>query len=123
MYKITECWVPKKGKIYFCEVQIQDGTERWEESSKEKAIFSVIKAARILNGNYIKEEDIVVRKLVETLADTSKTITEQKILEDIKRGEKILLDHDDMRVKMHITDEECRMILAWREGEARFTFN
>lgn len=121
MYKIIKIIEAEDKIIYRCEVVIQDGKERWDELDKEKAIFSVIKAARVLNGTYIGKEDI---EFVETqYQPVHMTIDQRKILEDIRRGEKILLDHTDMRVKMRITDEECRMILAWREGEARFTFN
>jgi hypothetical protein len=49
MYMVTECGPGD----FLCEVMIQDGHERWHESSLRKAIKSVISGAKALNGEVI----------------------------------------------------------------------
>jgi len=41
-----------------CEVMIQDGWERWDESSLAEARESVIRAAKVLNGMVLDEGNI-----------------------------------------------------------------
>jgi len=53
MYIIIE----KDGK-YYCEGRLQDGTERWEESTLREAIKSMIQFAEVSNGMKIKKRDI-----------------------------------------------------------------
>lgn len=48
---------------FHCEVMIQDGWERWDESSLEKAKESVIRAADVLNGTAIDEDNISIKLL------------------------------------------------------------
>ena len=56
MYSIAE--LDDEEKLFQCACRIQDGTEIWVEDTKEKAIYSLIKAAESLNGKTITEEDI-----------------------------------------------------------------
>jgi len=54
MYRICEVNSSK----FICDVQIQDGEERTECTSREKAIESVIKTAKFMNHTDITEKDI-----------------------------------------------------------------
>lgn len=51
--------IKQNNNSYKCEVVIQDGTERWEETDLGEAIDRVISAAKVLNGFDITAEDIV----------------------------------------------------------------
>lgn len=105
MYHITNL-----GDKYLCYCQVQDGQEVWEESNLTDAIFSVIRNARSLNGDFITKDDIVIAccKIENCCQDT--------LLDQIKSGYKVVLDFDDKRIKYRITQEECDLILKIREG-------
>lgn len=122
MYSIVE----KLDRTWVCEVRIQDGIERFTEQSRQEAIFSVIKSARILNGTYITEKDIEFLKEWapapgeepggrELAADANRTL-----LDKIRRKELVVLPHNDPRVAMNITPEECDLIRQIREGDIKY---
>lgn len=78
MYRITQLTTG----MFLCECQIQDGTESWQEAIRQEAVQSLIRAARTLNGVYIREDDIEFcyekkYKLVDNTTDD-----EKKLLED-----------------------------------------
>lgn len=108
--------------IFNCEVQIQDGTERWSETQLFDAIASVIRGARVLNGTYITKKDI---EIINTSTDPKKevncTLEERRLLQDIQSGRKVLLNYDDKRLKYNITDEECDYLLSRRESPDYWT--
>ncbi len=56
MYSIVE--LGDSGKLFQCICRIQDGTERWTEDSRQKAVRSLIGAAKVMNGATISESDI-----------------------------------------------------------------
>ena len=58
-YLVTQTATEK----FRCEVMIQDGWERWDESSLTEAQESVIRAAKVLNGTVLDEGNISVRLL------------------------------------------------------------
>lgn len=96
-------WITKlnNGK-YLCEVRIQDGTERWTEESEDEAVHSVIQGARVLNGSYIRRDDISIwnepPKQPNTVSDE-----DMKLLSEIRRGAKKVLDFDHYLLKYRIT--------------------
>jgi hypothetical protein len=97
---------------------IQDGTELWNEKTRQKAVYALITAARVLNGSYIREDDIEFFKQENIIQQSQNQISESdlKLLESIRSGAKVVLNHDDLRVKMRITSEECKLIQRIREG-------
>lgn len=113
-------WVHKllNGK-WGCSVRIQDGTEEWVEDTREKAVQSVISGARVLNGSYIKEKDIT---FLEQQPPPQRVISEEDwhLLQDIKRGAKIVLDFSDPRIRYNIDAEDCETIVKIREGKLRY---
>lgn len=102
---------------YRCEVRIQDGTERWEKPGLEEAVKSVIQAARIMNGTYITQKDIEIIYVPKSTPIVSEE--DFKLLQDIKRGAKIVLDYGDPRIRMNISEEDCDLIVRIREGDVR----
>jgi len=95
MFSITQL---TNGKWY-CEVVIQDGTERWERDTREEAVRSVISGARVLNGSYIREDDIsfhVQPPKIPVVTQSGIPISEadEKLLQEIRRGAKKALDFD-----------------------------
>ncbi len=56
MYSIIE--LDDSGKLFQCICRIQDGTEHWAEDSKQKAVHSLVGAAKTMNGTTISESDI-----------------------------------------------------------------
>ena len=56
MYRIIQ----KQDGKFICEVQIQDGTERWTETSLEEAKKWVKKSMKSLNGTDIKKKSIPI---------------------------------------------------------------
>lgn len=114
MYQITELLDGK----WACAVSIQDGTERWTEGTRPDAVHSVISAARILNGSYITEADI---RFSRQSPPPARTISEEDwmLLQEIKRGAKVVLDHSDKRIRYRLTDEECETIIKIREGDLK----
>lgn len=119
MYRITynDC-----RNTFRCEVDIQDGTESWNEVQLFDAIASVIKSARILNGVYITKKDIeIINTSTDPKKEVSCTLEEKRLLQDISAGRKVLLDYDDKRVKYNITDEECEYLVSRRESPDYWT--
>ena len=114
MYWVHELLNGKWG----CSVRIQDGTEEWTEDTREKAVQSVISGARVLNGSYITESDITFLKQEPPPA---RVISEEdwRLLQDIKRGAKVVLDHSDKRIRYRISDEDCETIIKIREGDLK----
>lgn len=55
MYTIIET----TDKDYLCICQIQDGNERWSESSLDAAVDSMIRSAKVMNHSTIEKKDIV----------------------------------------------------------------
>lgn len=111
IYKIKE-------NLFNCSVQIQDGTETWTEKTFEEAVFSVIISARDFNGSYIRKDDIIYVDNT-SLPDKKIEVNEEDfdLLKSIKGRYKYVLDHNDLRIKYRITDEECEMIIKIREGK------
>lgn len=96
---------------------IQDGTEIWTENSLDEAIYSVISAARILNGSYIRKDDIKIKEQdYDKKHKIEVTAEEYDLLEKIKTKHKCVLDYNDPRIKYRISEEECEMIVKIREG-------
>lgn len=108
MYRIIE----KNDGQFLCLCGIQDGTERWLEKDRQLAEEELIKAARVLNGMYITRQDIKYEYEM-----CCKPNPQDKLLQAIQSGEKVVLDFNDKRIKYHITEEECEMILGIREGK------
>lgn len=101
--------------------RIQDGKEKFTEGSRQDAIHSMIQTARIMNGVYITEKNIhflsLRSKIVKETSDE-----DQKLLDDLRRGEKVALDFNDPRIKYNLTKEELDLIIAIREGDAKVTW-
>lgn len=121
MYDI---WKLLNGKWYV-ECRIQDGTERWEEPTREKAVQSLIQAARTLNGSYIREDDISFGEEepppVTRSGDRILSTEEVKLLSDISRGAKVPLEFDHYLLRYRITKEEADLLINIREGKLRVT--
>ena len=66
-----------------------------------------------MNGTYITESDILFIEAPPVLVKSA----DEKLLEDIARGEKVVLPFNDLRVSMKITPQECDLIRRYREGE------
>lgn len=103
---------------WLVECMIQDGWERWREFSRENAIHSLIRAAKTLNGAYIREDDIKELTEPEVKAPLLPD-SELQLLTDIKRGTKKVLEFDHYLLKYRITQEEADIILAIREGRLK----
>jgi hypothetical protein len=58
MYRITKLLCG----FYWCECQLQDGNERFQERTLEDAIDAVKKFAKVMNGTKIKKKDIAFFK-------------------------------------------------------------
>ncbi len=112
MYYITELL---NGE-WQCYCNIQDGKELWTEKTREKAVYSLIQAARVLNGSYIREDDIQFFRQEESVRESKVTKKEVVLIEQIRTGYKVVLDFDDPRIKMRITPKECKLIQRMREG-------
>ena len=109
---------------FLCECVIQDGTERWHEDTEEKAVQSLIQGARVLNGSYIRADDITWQTEVEkvpTRSITGRVISanQEKLLDDIDRGAKKVLEFDHFLLKYRITKDEAEMVVKIREGKLR----
>lgn len=114
MYSIQQ----KTTGQWHCECVIQDGTERWDEDTREAAVRSLIRAARTLNGSYITEKDINFKQIKpEVLPQRVVSEDEWELLTAIKNRSKIVLDYNDLRVLYRILPEECEMIVKIREGD------
>jgi hypothetical protein len=100
--------------------RIQDGTEHWVEDTREKAIHSLISAARSLNGTYIREDDIMFEEENSPLVSSKPiSIEEEELLSDIRRGAKKVLDFNHYLLRYRITEEEADMLINIREGKLR----
>ena len=123
MYIITE----GLDGLWHCELMIQDGWERWTAHSREEAITSMIKGARTLNHGYIREDDITFQKQrpkppVYQQDGMVLSAEDEKLLREIKSGQKKVLAFDDPILKYRITEKEAEMIVAVREGDAYFNY-
>jgi len=117
MYQITHL----SDGSWLVECMIQDGWERWNESCRENAIHSLIAAARVMNGAYIREDDIQHFVQPAAAMPTKEDMPEAdlKLLADIKRGAKKVLDFDHYLLKYRISEEEAKMVVDIREGKLR----
>lgn len=115
MYYITR----KSNGDWLCAVTIQDGTERWEKKTRKEAVESVISGARVLNHSYIHEDDINISEEVPLSPERKITEEDWKLLQDIKRRAKIVLEHNDYRIKYRITQKEADLIIDIREGKKK----
>jgi hypothetical protein len=118
MYNITKLL---NGEWYV-ECRIQDGTERWHKASRQEAVHSLISAARTLNGSYIREDDISFHeeeRQPPTVTQSGKAISteDEKLLNDIRRGAKKVMDFDHYLLRTRITEKEANMIVDIREGK------
>lgn len=111
MYSITKLL---NGE-WLVECRIQDGTECWREKSRQEAIHSLIRSARVMNGSHIHEGDITFEEEDPPKARET-TAADAKLLDEIRTKRKIVLDHTDKRLQYRITDKECDLIIAIREG-------
>ncbi len=121
MYDIHELneqqmFAQKTNNKWLCCCRIQDGTERWYESTLAEAKKSLIKGARVLNGSYITASEITVHEM-QPPKPLEVSQAEYDLLQDIKRKAKVVLEHSDPRIKCRITSDECEMILKIREGD------
>lgn len=115
MYQIIE---GNDGK-YYCSCVIQDGTERWEETNLEKAIDSMVIAARVLNHSLIRREDVKIIKNLEPPQNITITQEEYQLLQSIKRGTKKVLNFDNYLLKYNPSEKECEIIQQIREGSIK----
>lgn len=111
MYTITELLDGR----WHCSVRIQDGTETWTKDTKKEAVASVISGARVLNGVNINSSFIEFEKQ-EPPPTRVIDETDFRLLEDIKRKAKIILDCNDYRLTYNLTKKECEMVQDIREG-------
>lgn len=114
MYQIT---MLTNGE-WLVECMIQDGWERWHEKTKQEAIYSLIQAAKTLNGSYIREDDITMMAIPDSPVPVINP-KDVQLLEDIRRGAKKVLDFDHYFFKYRITEHEAKMIVAIREGRLK----
>ena len=113
MYKIIH---DLKSDKYIVKCEIQDGTETWTENTRAKAIGSLISVARTLNGSYIREDDIEFLEMKrESISTNSISLEDAQLLDQIRRGEKVVLNFNDPRVRYRLTDEECDWVIQRRE--------
>lgn len=56
--------IQKVDGTFRCEVEVQDGTERWTEHDLSTALKAVKEAEKFLNGNKIKKRHIPVYREV-----------------------------------------------------------
>jgi hypothetical protein len=118
MYSITKL---QNGE-WLVECRIQDGTERWREKSRQEAVHSLISGARVLNHSYIREDDISFyeeqpKPPTVTQGGTVISAEDEKLLSDIKRGAKKVLDFNHYLLEYRITEQEAQMLLDIREGK------
>lgn len=118
MYRIY--YSDSENDYFKCEVEIQDGTETWMEKDRQTAIASVIRGARVLNGTYINSDQIEFLCISPVIV-ARVTNEEEILLNDIRRGLKVVLNYDDKRIRYNITDEECDYLVARRESPDYWT--
>ncbi len=98
---------------WFSFVSIQDGTEKSGPfGSKEKAVRATIRAAEVWNHVYILPSDVAVHAYKEPI----RRVVDQSVIDQITRGDMVLLPREDKRVKYNIQDAECDLVLAIRKG-------
>jgi hypothetical protein len=99
---------------------IQDGYERWTEPTREKAIHSMIQAARVLNGSYIHADDIAIgRQMPVSKKDQYISEEEYQLIQDIRSGRKKVLPFDHWSLKYRVTKDEVQTLIQIREGELK----
>ncbi len=116
MYEVVEL----ADGSWYCYGRVQDGTEDWKPNppTLDGAIKSMISFARVSNGSYIKKKDITVTRYQKP---PDRVVSEEdwKLLQDIKRGALVALDHTDKRIRCNIDDDDCDLIVAIREGRVK----
>lgn len=106
--------------VYYCYLRYQDGTEEWTENDLSVAIENMIRSAYAWNGSRISSKDIDISAETIVFPTPKYASREEEILvESIKSGKKIVLDHDDFRLKANLTNEEVEMIFGIREGRLK----
>lgn len=100
---------------FTAECQIQDGTERFNFTNRLEAVQWLIKSARVLNHDYIREDDIECLDEVITPSPLPSQ-DEQRLLDLIRRKESVVVSSLDKRIRYRISDAECQMIVEIREG-------
>lgn len=106
---------------YFCVVTIQDGTEAWHEDTLEDAVYSIISAARTLNGMYIHESDITKFPYAKK-SPLNVSERDFKILNDIHTGKLTTINPNHPILKYGISEKEAEWIVAIREGRAKLNY-
>lgn len=121
MYEIHDLKGIDAPSRYLCFINIQDGSESWHENTLENAIQSVISAARVMNGSYIREDDIIKYPYQKTHPSN---ISEEdfKILNDIHTGRLATIDPNHPVLKYRILEQEALWIVDIREGRAKLTY-
>jgi hypothetical protein len=114
--------IAKPNGKYICECGIQDGTERWEEDTLEEALQSVVRAAKTLNGTYLRPDQIARLTQQELPVERAVSDEDWQLLEAIKSKHKVVLDHDHHLIKYNLSQGECELIQALREGNAIVTW-
>lgn len=111
-------YVSPDRRRFRCHCVIQDGTERWEEESLEKAIASLVSAARVLNHDHIPRSAVdVVYEEPEVPPPVSDA--DREILAAVRSGRLRTLPFDHYLLRYNLTEEECRTVQAVREGRLR----
>jgi hypothetical protein len=112
MYWITAM----RDGTFWCEGRVQDGTERWSKPTRKRAVQSMIKFARVMNGSMIREDDIGFST---EEPPEPRVVSEEdwQLLQAIKSKAKVVLPCDHYLLKYRITEQECQMVQEIREGE------
>jgi hypothetical protein len=114
MYKI---FVARDGTCV-CECEIQDGRETCTAPNRQIATYKLIQMARMLNHAYIREDDIEYLNTPSRPKEDCEGCQEWKVMRDrISRGEVRVVEVIMSKpFQYRITDEECEMVVAIREG-------
>lgn len=111
---------------FICTGQLQDGIETWKHDTLTDAVHSIINFAKTMNGDYISVKDISISKYPTTKPaedDIRLTKSEISLLSELRKGTKVALNFNDLRVKYNITDEECEEVLTRRLQRSYEDFN
>jgi hypothetical protein len=119
MYQITE----RYDGDWACEVEVQDGVERWVEETKDRAIGAVVSAAWTLNGARIRRDEVTVVPfaIASGPGDKSVTASNAQLLRNITSGHLVVLEATDPRIAYRLSDDELDNIIAIREGRLTLT--
>lgn len=104
-------------KRYLSEVRYQDGTDRREFDDEQQAVEYIIASARAYNHEYIRKDDITYRLVTNDCNDTNM----QSLLNNIQHTLNEIKNNNPA-IKYRITEEECKIIIALREGKCKITW-